>query len=89
MGIRDFRACLDDCGLRDVGFRGNKLTWDHEKGGAQNLLERLDQIVANDDWIDLFPRHVVANLDFWGFDHRVVLISTQIVGLNKSVFKLM
>ena len=44
--MKEFREVLDECGLMDLGFRGEKFTWKGKRSGGL-VLERLDRAVAN------------------------------------------
>lgn len=65
---RDFQNCLMDCGLEDLGFRGNPFTW--QRG---NLKERLDRAVGNVQWhlrfqeasIFLLPNYMSDHVPLW------------------------
>ncbi|KAK9683154.1 hypothetical protein RND81_10G119900 [Saponaria officinalis] len=42
-----FRNALDDCALHDLGFTGNKFTWQRGKEVGRMIRERLDRAVHN------------------------------------------
>ncbi|XP_061346687.1 uncharacterized protein LOC133292305 [Gastrolobium bilobum] len=67
--MREFRDCLDECSLSDIGNQGPIFTWQR-----RNLQERLDRVCANDNWNLVFPNRVAFNLPFFGSDHRPVLL---------------
>ncbi|KAL5545920.1 hypothetical protein UlMin_005607 [Ulmus minor] len=68
-----FREALSYCGLADLGFRGPKFTWN--RGKEANLVqERLDRMLGNSGWLDLFPNSLVHHLSLWGSDHRPLLV---------------
>ncbi|XP_040245505.2 uncharacterized protein [Aegilops tauschii subsp. strangulata] len=60
-----FRGALDDCALTDLGFRGVPFTYDNKRAGRKNVRVRLDRVVANDVWRDIFPdasvEHIVTS----------------------------
>ncbi|KAF7803956.1 reverse transcriptase [Senna tora] len=60
--IRDFKSCLDNCGLVDLGFSGCKYTWCNKRPSGQLVFERIDRFVANASWISLFPDAVNYHL---------------------------
>ncbi|KAL5543271.1 hypothetical protein UlMin_010981 [Ulmus minor] len=56
-----------------MSFRGPKFTWC--RGKATNLIqERLDRMLGNTEWMDLFPNSRVHHLNLRGSDHRPLLI---------------
>lgn len=41
---------MDFCKLEDLGFIGHPFTWSNNRGGNENLQERLDRFVATNAW---------------------------------------
>ncbi|KAL5547865.1 hypothetical protein UlMin_003096 [Ulmus minor] len=71
--MSNFREALNYCGLADLGFRGPKYTWNRRmKAGL--VQERLDRMLGNSGWLDLFPNSLVHHLSLWGSDHRPLLV---------------
>lgn len=58
----------------DLRYIGNWFTWFQKQEGRVVLRERLDRVVANGEWIDLFPRCVVHHLDLEESDHLPILL---------------
>ncbi|PON72574.1 hypothetical protein TorRG33x02_251510 [Trema orientale] len=50
------------------------MTWNNGRGGRANVQERLDRRVATSEWQSLFPGYKLSHLDFWGSDHRAILL---------------
>ncbi|CAM8877662.1 unnamed protein product [Rhodiola kirilowii] len=71
-----FRHCLNDCGLSDLGSEGGRFTYSNRRLGAEEVRARLDRVVVNQAWRDLFPnatvRHSIANYS----DHLPIVLST-------------
>ncbi|KAL5554475.1 hypothetical protein UlMin_041876 [Ulmus minor] len=68
-----FRETINYCGLADLGFRGPKFTW-NRGNGACLVQERLDRMLGNNGWLDLFPNSLVHHLNLRGSDHRPLLV---------------
>ncbi|KAL5570777.1 hypothetical protein UlMin_020374 [Ulmus minor] len=68
-----FREAINYCELADLGFRGPKFTW-KRGNGAGLVQERLDRMLGNSRWLDLFPNSLVHHLNLRGSDHRPLLV---------------
>ncbi|XP_030924471.1 uncharacterized protein LOC115951389 [Quercus lobata] len=71
--MREFREVLDECGLMDLGFRGEKYTWKGKRQGGL-VLERLDRAVANNSWFASNPGTQVQHLHSHTSDHRPIIV---------------
>jgi hypothetical protein len=69
-----FRTCLDDCGLADLGFSGYEYTWNNRREGADNIQARLDSVVRNVDFIEIFPATSVEHIMTEESNHLALLI---------------
>lgn len=74
--MEGFRDCLSDCGLIDLGFAGQQFIWCNGRIGEQRTLVRLDRIVANENWLTLFPEAKVY--------HRAMTIVYEICLLGSG-----
>jgi hypothetical protein len=63
--MQGFRDALDDCELQDIGFVGPNFTWCNKREGSAMVQERLDRVVCNFQWVNLFPRAKVSHLEYW------------------------
>ncbi|KAL5540368.1 hypothetical protein UlMin_043037 [Ulmus minor] len=72
--LRNFRDAMEYCNLADLGFRGPKFTWCRGNNNANFIQERLDRMLGNSGWSDMFPNSIVHHLRLWGSDHRPLLI---------------
>jgi hypothetical protein len=73
--MNDFRITLSDCQLGDLGFSGQKFTWNNGRSGAGNTLEQLDMAVANPGWCNLFDVVEVQVLPCCSLDHNPLFVS--------------
>ena len=72
--MQQFRDCLFDCNLEDLGFIGDKFTWRRGR-----IRERLDRAVSNQRWRDMIPLAMVINKDFSRSDHRPISVDCEYV----------
>ena len=52
--MKAFREVLDECGLMDLGFFGEKCTWKGKRSGGL-VLKRLNRAVVNNNWFASNP----------------------------------
>lgn len=79
--LRGFTKAIDDCGLLDLGFVGEKFTWERWRGTASWVQERLDRAFANHDWKTLFPQAELRVLEVSTSDHLPIFLQ-----LHKQVY---
>ena len=72
--LEDFRDCLADCGLADMGFSGFPYTWDNKRDGDDNVKVRLDRAVCSNAFLACFPESVVEHIVTEESDHQALLI---------------
>lgn len=66
--LDDFKSALDDCELNDLGYIGMEYTWWNGQEGDSGVHERLDRMVANKKWLDIFPLFYVYHLNKGSLD---------------------
>jgi hypothetical protein len=49
-----FRDVLETCELVNLGFTGLPYTFDNKRQGSKNVKVRLDRVVADNQWRNLF-----------------------------------
>lgn len=75
--LKEFQEVLNDCELRDLGFKGNPFTWCNNREGDQRVLEWLDRFLTNFLWCSVFPNGGV-NHSFAAYsDHYLVVLDTE------------
>jgi hypothetical protein len=73
----DFADFVHSNALIDLGFVGNKFTWSNHRWGSDNIRERLDRGLANQNWVLQFPNSLINHLPATQSDHCPILISTS------------
>ena len=82
----EFKECLDECNILDLGFAGSKYTWTNCRPITDLILERIDRCFANPIWQTLYADATMTHLPRTRSDHCPVLLELcrQEVGhLNK------
>jgi hypothetical protein len=75
--LLNFWEAVMDSGLEDMAFRGPNFTWCNRREGEAMILERLDRGFCNSGWKNIFPSFVVHHIEYWGSDHRPLLLAIQ------------
>lgn len=66
------------CGLIDLGFMGNRFTWNNGREGDAYVQQRLDRACATLEWRELFPQARVCHLKASYSDHIPILLTTRV-----------
>lgn len=72
--MNNFRNTIAICNMSDLGFSGNRFTWSNGRGGAENILERLDRALASSEWKSLYPTYRVRHLPRFKSDHNPIVV---------------
>jgi hypothetical protein len=75
--MMEFRNCLADCRLTDLGFSGYMFTWDNRREGTDNVQARLDRATCTEEFLNSFPQTRVEHLATEETDHMALLIRVQ------------
>ncbi|KAL0443870.1 UNVERIFIED_CONTAM: hypothetical protein Slati_2109700 [Sesamum latifolium] len=75
--IRDFRECLVDCGLQDLGYVGDTFTWCNNRVAPHTVRARLDRVCSNMAWADLFPHVSITHEAMVCSDHFILWVGLE------------
>ncbi|XP_075485270.1 uncharacterized protein LOC142524991 [Primulina tabacum] len=75
--MSDFVDVIYDSGLQDMPFAGDSFTWCNRRGGEETILARLDRFFCSAGWNLNFPDAEVKHLEFYGSDHRALIMSLK------------
>lgn len=67
--IAHFQTTLEEAGLVYLGYKGKDFTWYNGRERDRAIWERLDRLVANEAWRNIFPRLEVHHRSSTYFDH--------------------
>ena len=77
--IDEFRDVVNYCEFRDLRYTGPDYTWCNMQEGVSRVYLRLDQVFANQDWIEQFKEARVHHIVNSTSDHCALLISDSFV----------
>ncbi|KAK4270935.1 hypothetical protein QN277_019699 [Acacia crassicarpa] len=66
---RDLLRWVEMQDMIDIGFVGPEFTW--QRGNSE---ARLDRMLANEEWVAMFPNALVTHMPFFKSDHRSLLV---------------
>ena len=69
-----FRDSLEAYGLADLGFSRQHFTWCNCRLGEERTLIKLDRMVANNEWMDLFLDAKVQHRSMSTLDHYLLIL---------------
>ncbi|KAL0438765.1 UNVERIFIED_CONTAM: hypothetical protein Slati_2359500 [Sesamum latifolium] len=73
--IEEFRACLAECQLVDLGYLVPKFTWCNQRDAPNTIRVRLDRTCATLGWQAMFPQCRVSTDVARGSDHSPLIIN--------------
>ncbi|XP_060974657.1 uncharacterized protein LOC115696494 [Cannabis sativa] len=84
----DFIECVNCCQLEDIKFRGSYFTWSNKRQGNERIWSKIDRVLANKKWMDLYPNAEAVFMVEGLFDHTPVIVSIYPeIRRGKSPFK--
>lgn len=85
--ISGFNECLQDSGLIDMDIIGHQFTWERGRNTEHWVEIRLDRVLTNNQWFDLFPTTKVYNLEGSPSDHSPLLVVPEVQSKGSKKFK--
>ncbi|KAF7844864.1 reverse transcriptase [Senna tora] len=82
--IREFKHCIDSCGLVDLGYSGQKFTWCNKRPAGDLVYCRLDRFLANGEWLNRYLESANSHLPRIKSDHCPIFLSSSPVANVKS-----
>lgn len=85
--IQDMRNCMTTCNLSVIKTVGRQFTWSNKQGGIHKVFTRIDRVLANTQWEDLFPTTEASFLPEGDFDHCPMILSCYRDSTQKRPFR--
>ncbi|XP_055823609.1 uncharacterized protein LOC129892087 [Solanum dulcamara] len=96
--IQDFRGCIKNCGISDLGFSGSKFTWWNGLNGDDCIFKRLDRCLGNQllqakyfsmGFIEVIRQNWTTNFlanPFILFHHKLKKMKAALAQWSKAIF---
>ncbi|XP_022040552.1 uncharacterized protein LOC110943106 [Helianthus annuus] len=82
IGMREFQECIQQTELMDINAHGLQYTWNQKPRSGVGLLKKIDRIMGNVTFLDLFPSAYALFHPFRVSDHIPCIL--KILGSNGS-----
>lgn len=77
-GVQEFQDFMEHNGLIDAGFHRSIYTWCNNRRGSERIQERLDKVMFNMDFQNLFPTARFLHLPRISSDHTPLCFEFQV-----------
>lgn len=84
----NFRDALDFCSLNNLDCRENKFTWSNKHEDSTFIKERLDRVVANQSWSNIYVEWWVEVLVTRCSNHKPIVLSCNHKNSNEGSFRI-
>ncbi|KAH7867459.1 hypothetical protein Vadar_033759 [Vaccinium darrowii] len=71
----DFNKCIEDINMQEMVTKGFWFTWSNKRGGNGAIKSRLDRVLLNDAWLDLFRDSEVVGFAPGISDHCALVLT--------------
>lgn len=85
--MQNFRSFLNSTGLMDLDLKGCKYAWVSNPRDGFLTREKLDRVLANWPWRDVFQHAIGEALPIITFDHCPIFLNFNPKGRGKRYFK--
>ncbi|KAL6190619.1 hypothetical protein ACLB2K_037013 [Fragaria x ananassa] len=82
--MHNFVSFLNNINVTSLPAEGLPFTWSNKHQDQTTIFEKLDRVVANPSWLQIFPSACVENLPMVGSDHSPVVLTTLPVKVIKT-----
>ncbi|KAK4394431.1 hypothetical protein Sango_1597400 [Sesamum angolense] len=84
----EFKGCLTETGLITLPMQGNTFTWHNCSTDSRSLWKRLDRMLVNDRWLELWPGTHYVSLNPRTLDHSHLVLKGELQNPPVILFRL-
>ncbi|KAL0295233.1 UNVERIFIED_CONTAM: hypothetical protein Sangu_3203000 [Sesamum angustifolium] len=85
--MTEFRNCIQATGLIHIPFNGCPFTWHNCSEGTRSLWKRLDRVLVNAVWLELWPNSSYTCALPSTSDHSPLILNAATGGTTHSLFR--
>ncbi|XP_074300104.1 uncharacterized protein LOC141631314 [Silene latifolia] len=82
--IRDFRDCVDYCEVQDISAHGAFFTWTNKQDPSSRVFSRIDRMMVNRDWYDMYPESNAYFMAEGIYDHNPCVCYRRMTDVRKK-----
>ncbi|XP_022013821.1 uncharacterized protein LOC110913288 [Helianthus annuus] len=82
-GMRDFQDCISELEVFDINSSGLHFTWNQKPKKGAGLLNKIDRVMGNTPFVDMFPNSVALFHPYRLSDHCPCLLKIPMPAKNK------
>ncbi|XP_074265937.1 uncharacterized protein LOC141588392 [Silene latifolia] len=82
--IRDFRDCVDYCEVQDISAHGAFFTWTNKQDPSSRVFSRIDRMMVNRDWYDMYPESNAYFMAEGIYDHNPCVSYRRMTDVRKK-----
>ncbi|XP_075109235.1 uncharacterized protein LOC142181024 [Nicotiana tabacum] len=75
--IKEFKECMEQCGLQELKSSGCFYTWNNKHEEQDRVLSKIDKVITNNDWVNKFPAYEVHYMTAKVYDHIPTMIKWE------------
>lgn len=85
--IKPMRNCMATCKLSQVKTVGRHFTWNNKQEGEARVFSRIDRVLSNTAWDDMFATAEAMYLPEGTYDHCPMILNTFTTNQSKKPFR--
>ncbi|XP_071687419.1 uncharacterized protein [Rutidosis leptorrhynchoides] len=83
IAMHEFKECMDNLCMSDVNYSGLQITWNQRPNADTGILKKIDRILTNDRFIDIYTDAFEIFQPYRISDHAPAVLKIPIVHVSK------